>query len=55
MGAIRMGEMMDGMNAMMGGMVVAWLVALAVLLLVGAAAIKYLFFERRKEGDAKGH
>jgi hypothetical protein len=37
------GEMMSGM----GGMGVLWLLVLIVVVLVGAAAIKYLFFNRR--------
>ena len=47
--------MMEGMSAMMGGMAVVWLIGLVVLLLVGAAAIKYLFFERRKGDGADPH
>jgi hypothetical protein len=38
-----MGEMMSGM----GGMGVLWLLVLIVVVLVGAAAIKYLFFSKR--------
>jgi hypothetical protein len=37
------GEMMSGM----GGMGVMWLLVLIVVVLVGAAAIKYLFFNKR--------
>ena len=38
-----MGEMMSGM----GGMGVLWLLVLIVVVLVGAAAIKYLCFNKR--------
>jgi hypothetical protein len=37
------GEMMSGM----AGMGVMWLLVLIVVVLVGAAAIKYLFFSQR--------
>ena len=47
--------MMEGMSAMMGGMAVVWLIGLVVLLLVGAAAIKYLFYEHRKGDGADPH
>jgi hypothetical protein len=37
-----------GMSAgMMAGMGILWLLVIAVLVLVGAAAIKYLFFDKR--------
>jgi hypothetical protein len=43
-----MGEsMMMGGWAMGIGMGLLWLLAVVVLVLVGAAAIKYLFFHRR--------
>jgi flagellar basal body-associated protein FliL len=48
-----MSSMMDEMGSMMAGMGVIWLALLVVLVLVGAAAIKYLFFDRsqRHRGD----
>lgn len=45
-----MDSMMNGMGSMMVGMGLIWLVLLAILVLIGAAAIKYLFFDRRKRG-----
>ena len=40
--------MMNGMSGgMMAGMSILWLLVIAVLVLVGAAAIKYLFFAKR--------
>lgn len=48
--------MMDGqgMGAMMVGMGLVWLLVLVVLALVGAAAIKYLFFDtRHRDGTRK--
>ena len=39
--------MMNGMSwGWMAGMGILWLLVVAVLILVGAAAIKYLFFDR---------
>jgi hypothetical protein len=40
--------MMDGMGAMMAGMGVFGLLAIGVVVLVAAAAIKYLFFDKRR-------
>lgn len=40
---------MSGMGMMMGGMALLGLIALVVLALVAAAAVKYLFFDKRKE------
>lgn len=47
--------MMDGqgMGAMMVGMGLVWLLVLAVIVLVGAAAIKYLFFDTRNRDGAR--
>ena len=39
------GGMMDGM----WGMGFVWLLVLVVVVLVGAAAVKYLFFDKRKD------
>ena len=39
--------MMGDMGLMMGGMGLLWLLVLVALALVIAAAIKYLFFEKR--------
>lgn len=41
--------MMTDMDMMMTGMGVLWIVALVVLVLVAAAAIKYLFFDKRRK------
>lgn len=42
-------RMMDGMTGMMPGMgLLGWLLIL-VLVVVAAAAIKYLFFDRRRD------
>jgi len=38
---------MDAMMSAMGGMGAPWLLVLIVVVLVGAAAIKYLFFDKR--------
>ena len=46
-----MSMMMDGMGSMMVGMGLIWLVLLVVLVLVGAGAIKYLFFDQRRSRD----
>jgi hypothetical protein len=43
-----MSQMMNGMGSMMAGMGLIWLVLLVVLILVGAAAVKYLFFDRQR-------
>ena len=40
--------MMEGMGAMMAGMGVFGLLAIGVVVLVAAAAIKYLFFDKRR-------
>lgn len=40
--------MMDGMGAMMAGMGVFGLLVVIVLVLVAAAAIKYLLFDKRR-------
>jgi hypothetical protein len=40
--------MMDGMGAMMASMGVFGLLVIVVLVLVAAAAIKYLFFHKRR-------
>jgi hypothetical protein len=40
--------MMDGMGSMMAGMGLFGLLVIVVLVLVAAAAIKYLFFHRRR-------
>ena len=40
--------MMDGMGAMMAGMGGFGLLAIIVAVLVAAAAIKYLFFHKRR-------
>ncbi|WP_280951320.1 hypothetical protein [Manganibacter manganicus] len=40
--------MMEGMSGMMAGMGLVWLLLLAVLVLVAAALVKYLFFSGRK-------
>jgi hypothetical protein len=40
--------MMDGMGAMMAGMGVFGVLAIGVVVLVAAAAIKYLFFHNRR-------
>ncbi|WP_292549371.1 hypothetical protein [Mesorhizobium sp.] len=42
------GGMMDGMGGMMMGMGLGWLLLVAVLVLAGAALVKYLFFSGRK-------
>lgn len=44
-------RMMDGMTGMMFGMgLLGWLLILVlVLVVVAAAAIKYLFFDRRRD------
>ena len=38
-----------GMDMMMGGMFIVWILVLVVVVLVGAAAIKYLFFHRNRK------
>ena len=38
-----------GMDMMMGAMGLLWLLAVVVLVLVGAAALKYLFFDKDRK------
>ena len=45
-------SMMDG-GAMYWGMGLVWLVVVADLVLIGAACVKYLFFDRRASGYAQ--
>ena len=44
-----MGTMMDGFGGMMTGMGLVWLLVLIVIVVVGAAAVKYLFFDKRND------
>jgi hypothetical protein len=45
-----MSGMMGGsMDMMMGGMAFLWILLVVVLVLAGAAAIKYLFFDRDRK------
>lgn len=44
-------ESMGNMGMMMAPMAIACALVLLVLLLVGAAAIKYLFFDPKRRGD----
>ena len=37
------------MSGMMGGMALIWILLVVVLVLAGAAAIKYLFFDRDRK------
>jgi len=39
---------MDHMNDMMAGMGLVWVLAVVVLLLAGAALVKYLFFGKNR-------
>jgi hypothetical protein len=39
-----MGDMMDGIGAIMGGMGLLWLLVLVLVVLGVAALVKYLFF-----------
>jgi type II secretory pathway pseudopilin PulG len=48
-----MDEMMRGMTGMMGGMGLIGLLAVVALMLVIAAAVKYLFFDRRDKDQRK--
>jgi hypothetical protein len=41
--------MMNGMTDWMGGMGLGWLLVVIVLVLVGAAALKYLLSNNRKD------
>ena len=41
--------MSEGMDMMMTGMALVWILVIIVLVLVGAAAVKYLFFHKRKD------
>jgi len=44
-----MSWMYDGSGSTMWGMGLVWLLAMVDLVLVGAAAAKYLFFDRRRD------
>jgi hypothetical protein len=44
----RMGGVMDNIGMMMGGMGLAWLLVLVLVLLGIAALVKYLFFSNRR-------
>ncbi len=46
--------MMGDMSSMMTGMGLLWLLVLVALVLVAAAAIKYLFFDKRRSQDRSG-
>lgn len=41
--------MMNDMMGWIGGMGLGWLLVLIVLVLVGAAAVKYLFMDKRND------
>lgn len=41
--------MIENMSAMMSGMGLLWVLLIVVLVLVAAAAIKYLFFDTRRK------
>ena len=44
-----MNGMMSGMGTAMSGMGIVWLLGLVALVLVVAAAVKYLFFDKRRK------
>jgi hypothetical protein len=41
--------MSGGMDMMMTGMALVWILVILVIVLVGAPAVKYLFFHKRKD------